>query len=122
MAWDPTSAEIRELLESSERSYQPITAQHLMSLTFAEPRWAVPGLIPEGLFLLAARPKLGKSWLMLSLAIAVANGGRALGQVKVERGEVLYLALEDTARRLQSRLFTMLEDATDPPAGLYLHT
>ena len=60
MAWDPTADEIRGLLDS-ERTYQPITAQHLMSLTFAEPRWAVPGLIPEGLFLLAARPKSARA-------------------------------------------------------------
>ena len=59
---------------------------------------------------------------MLNLALAVSMGGHALGQVKVEKGEVLYLALEDTARRLQGRLFTILEDGTEPPAGLYLHT
>ncbi len=39
------------------------TADRLMAQEFAPPRWAVPGLIPEGLSLLAGAPKAGKSWL-----------------------------------------------------------
>ena len=53
---------------------------------------------------------MGKSWLMLNLSVALAAGGRVLGMVKVARGDVLYLALEDTPRRLQGRLVTMLPD------------
>ena len=51
-------------------------------------------------------PKLGKSWMALGLGIAVASGGRAFGSVPVEAGDALYLALEDSPRRLQSRLRT----------------
>ena len=81
-----------------------------------------PGVIPEGLFLIAARPKMGKSWLMLNLAVAVAAGGRALGQISVHGGDVLYLALEDTPRRLHLRLVTMLEDGAEAPERLALQT
>jgi RecA-family ATPase len=58
--------------------------------------------LPEGLTLPAGKPKLGKSWLALSVAFAVAAGGVALGTYPVAQGEVLYLALEDNERRLQS--------------------
>lgn len=39
-----------------------------------------------------------------SLACAVATGGKALGVFQASQGEVLYLALEDSQRRLQARL------------------
>lgn len=84
------------------------TADELMAMTFPETRWAVPGVIAEGLNLLAGPPKVGKSWLSLATAIAVAGGGKALEAIPVERGPVLYLALEDTPRRLQSRMRKIL--------------
>lgn len=73
------------------------------------------GLLTEGAAILAGRPKLGKSWLALGLALAVASGGRALGSIPVPQGDVLYLALEDGARRLQKRMKAMLgSDAVAP--------
>jgi hypothetical protein len=90
------------------------TAADLMKATFPEPRWAVPGLVAEGLNLLVGSPKFGKSWLCLGLGIAVASGGRALGRVPVEQGDVLYCALEDPPRRLQNRLDTVLGNAEIP--------
>jgi hypothetical protein len=93
----------------------------LLSATFDAPRFAVDGLIPEGLGLMCGAPKLGKSWLALGLAIAVAGGGRALGEIPVERGEALYLALEDSPRRLQSRLRMVLA-GSDCPVGLHIET
>lgn len=90
------------------------TAADLMSTTFPEPRWAVPGLVAEGLNLLVGSPKLGKSWLCLGLAVAIASGGMALGKVGVDPGEVLYAALEDTPRRLQDRLQKVLHDEPVP--------
>ncbi len=74
------------------------TADELMRTTFPPTRWAVRGLVSEGVNLLVGAPKLGKSWLALCIAIAIAAGGRALGRVDVEAGDVLYLALEDTGR------------------------
>ncbi len=84
------------------------TDAELMREEFPPPKWAVPGLLAEGLNLLAGAPKLGKSWLSLGLAAAIANGDPALGSIDVERGPVLYCALEDTGRRLQRRRRQML--------------
>jgi hypothetical protein len=80
------------------------TAAELRTMDLPEPKWAVEGILPDGLSLLAGKPKLGKSWLALNLALAVATGGVALGSITVERGDVLYLALEDTKRRLKDRI------------------
>jgi hypothetical protein len=88
-----------------------------------EPRWAVEGILPEGLSILAGKPKLGKSWLAMNLALAVASGGVALGKIPVERGPVLYLALEDTKRRFQARLRKLLSRTNAAaPEGLTLAT
>jgi hypothetical protein len=97
------------------------TAAELLADEFPEPRFAVPGLIPEGLTFFAGAPKLGKSWLALGLGLAIAFGGRALGSIPVEAGEVLYLALEDSPRRLKERLGVVL-DGERPPEGLHFHT
>lgn len=80
------------------------SAAWLTSQTFAPVEYVIPGLIPEGLTLLVAAPKVGKSWMVLDLAHAAATGGTALGSIRVDRRPVLYLALEDGPRRLQSRM------------------
>ncbi len=98
-----------------------ITAADLMRKEFPEPRWAVPGLFPEGMTLLVGSPKLGKSWLGLNVAVAIALGGRAVGKIPVDQGDVLYLALEDTERRLQERLETTLQGHA-APAFLHITT
>ena len=97
------------------------TAADLATADLPMPRSVVNGMIVEGVTVLASRPKLGKSWLLLGLGIATATGGRALSALPVERGEVLYLALEDNARRLQSRLATILQGGP-APSGLHIAT
>ena len=77
------------------------TARDLLAAELPAPKYAVEGLFPEGLTFMAGAPKLGKSWLGLGLRIAVASGGHALGKIAVTQGDVLYLALEDNARRLR---------------------
>lgn len=97
-----------------------MNAADLLSMCFPEIKWVVPGYFTEGLTLLAGAPKIGKSWLALGLALAVASGGKAFEEIGCEAGTVLYLALEDNFRRLQSRLRLM--GVTDGPAGLHFET
>jgi hypothetical protein len=79
------------------------TADELLDADFPEPAWLIPDLIPVGLTILGGKRKIGKSWLALQIACAVATGGKVLGQ-DVDRARVLYLALEDNGRRLQDRM------------------
>jgi hypothetical protein len=79
------------------------TVDELYDAHLPEPRWIVPELLPTGLASLAGRPKLGKSWLALQLAAAVACGQRFLDWA-VQDGPVLFIALEDPPRRLRDRL------------------
>ncbi|MER9841089.1 AAA family ATPase [Mesorhizobium australicum] len=101
----------------------PISARELASMEFAAIKYVVPGIVAEGLSLLAGRPKLGKSWACLDIAIAVASGGNCFGDMPCERGEVLYLALEDNRRRLKSRLHKLSNHgALEIPDGLFFET
>lgn len=97
------------------------SADALAAESFPDPRFAVAEIIPEGLTLLIGPPKIGKSWLVWDLAFHVASGTQALGKYDTEQGGVLYLALEDNARRLQDRL-RIVANGAPVPSSLHLAT
>ena len=91
-----------------------ISAPNLWRMRHEPTRWAVRQILPEGVTIFGGKPKTGKSWLALDVALAVGTGGCALGVIKVEAGPVLYLALEDTKRRLTKRLRILCGNTTPP--------
>lgn len=86
------------------KAVDDINAQSLRFKVLPPLKWAVEGFLPAGLSILAGGPKVGKSILALHLSLGVAIGGCVLGKINVQQGDVLYLALEDTKRRLQERI------------------
>lgn len=82
--------------------------------------WIVNGLIPTGLTLLCGASKIGKSWMSLQLAVAVSSGKDFLG-FQVHKSNVLYLALEDTERRIYERTMLVL-NGSPMPEGLSFMT
>jgi len=83
-------------------------AAWLMQQQFPPVQYVVPGIIPEGMTLLVAAPKIGKSWMVLGLGVELARGGEAFGVIPIGKPRpVLYLALEDGQRRLQDRLIRL---------------
>lgn len=108
--------------QHSASAVQTVAASELQATAFAPLRYALPGLLPEGVTLLVSRPKLGKSWLMLDIAIAIATGRAVLGTIEPETGDVLYLALDDGERRLQGRMAALLQGKKAWPARLALAT
>jgi Bifunctional DNA primase/polymerase, N-terminal/AAA domain len=99
-----------------------ITAKDLQAKTFAPVRIILPGLIPEGVTILAGKPKIGKSWFLLDVCMAVAGGRFVLGETKPVQGDVLYLALEDNQRRLKKRTDKIMQGAIIWPEPLEIHT
>lgn len=76
----------------------------------------IDGLLYPGTHLFVGAPKIGKSFFMAQLAYHVSTG-LPLWNYPVQKGTVLYLALEDDYRRLQERLFRMF--GTDSAQNLY---
>lgn len=81
--------------------------------------FVVDGLLPQGLALLASPPKFGKSWAVLDLCCAVASGGWFMGK-HANKSPCLYLALEDSDNRLQSRLNKVLGGRNAPHEFYYV--
>src|SRR3954453_4066021 len=82
-------------------------------------RFVVRDYLAEGVTVLGGKPKIGKSWLTAGICIAVATGGYALGSIKVDEGDVLWLALEDNKRRLQRRLNQLIPTGNRPKRLYY---
>lgn len=78
-------------------------ASDLLARSYPDLHWNIDGILPAGTMLLFGRPKKGKSFLTLLIAVSVAAGRPVFGRPSSGR-RVLYLALEDSERRLQRRL------------------
>lgn len=102
----------------------PFSAHELKGRDFAPLQFVVDGLVPQGLTVLAGAPKVGKSWLSLDIALSVARGTAVLDENvhRCVKGAVLYLALEDSERRLRGRLEQLLGTGPDWPRNLFFET
>ena len=98
-----------------------ITAEALQSKQFKPIRIVLPGIFPEGATIFAGKPKVGKSWWLLDVCLAVAGNRFVLGEMKPIQGDVLYLALEDNQRRLHWRIKKIVQN-DKWPSRLSLHT
>jgi hypothetical protein len=110
----------------SRRPAEPetFTAEDLRLETFPPLSWFLRDIIPsEGVTLLCSKPKFGKSWLALDAAIAATANRYTLGEIKPDQGDILYLALEDSPRRLQRRITKLLPTFKGKwPEGLEIAT
>ena len=84
-----------------------MTATDVASATFPELRWVVDDLIPEGLSVFAGQSKIGKSWFLLQMALSVTSGSEFLGAFSTNQAAALYIALEDTPRRMKNRMASL---------------
>lgn len=65
----------------------------------------VEGFLYPGCSIFHARPKIGKSWLMLQAGIGVVAGSTIAGRLRVvQPGRVLYVALEESEARTTRRM------------------
>lgn len=92
---------------------RPARGTDLLKKTFKPMQWIVDGLIAEGMGVIMAPPKVGKSFFVLDLAISVAAGIPVCGDLDTHQRPVLYMALEDGERRLQSRIYDLGKPVPD---------
>jgi hypothetical protein len=97
-------------------------AADLQRRVFPEIRYIVPGILAPGLTLFAGKPKIGKSWFCLDIALCVAGDRPCLGDVKCDHGDVLFIGLEDNERRLQKRIAKLLPSSIAWPHRFHYAT
>ena len=114
----PESFYPEEMKLKKENRLLTIDGETLMSRPLTPLNFVVDTLLSQGLHILAGSPKVGKSWLALWLAVTVAKGETVWG-MGVKQGTTLYLCLEDSLTRIQSRLFQITDDA---PEALHFAT
>ena len=90
-----------------------ISAEQLIKQKLVPINWCIEDFLPQGLALVVAQPKAGKSWLTLAICLSVATGLDFLGY-HTNKGESLYLALEDSRHRLKNRLGKILGENEIP--------
>lgn len=89
-----------------------ISSVTIMNTPMKKQRFIVDGVIYPGLHILSGDPKIGKSWMMMDMCLSVAKGENFLGR-KTERGQVVYMALEDTFISLQSRMYELTDEPSE---------
>ncbi len=102
------------LKPSGSEESRPFPVRTIASVDPRPPddRWLVEPLwTAESVGLLAANPKIGKTWLAVEFAIAVATGGKVLGRFPARQtGPVLFFGAEDDPSDLRIR-FDAVADA-----------
>lgn len=106
---------------AEDGSILSISARELQDKEFQPIQWVVEGLLPQGLALVASPPKFGKSWLVLDLCLSVSAGQRFL-DMPTHKCDCLYLALEDSQRRLQDRMNKVLQGERAPDGFAFATT
>jgi hypothetical protein len=94
------------------------SADEFLRADFPAPRWFVQRILPEGLTLVVSPAKVGKSFLVGSVAYSVAVGGAVLGFLRATKADVLYLDLEQSEAPAQERWRKIV--GPDPPSNLHL--
>lgn len=96
------------------------SARALTELMGTEPEyreWFFEEILPAGAFLIVGRPKVGKSWLLMQLAICAASCSDFLEFPALGKTGVLYVTPEDDTTRIKSR-FTRFK--IEPPEALHI--
>jgi RecA-family ATPase len=111
-------------VETATSFAKPVSANEIEKMVFPPMVWIMESVLTTGLYMLAGRPKSGKSWMSLNMAIAVALGGIAMSFFKCAIADVLYIAYEDNKRRIQSRLqnISNQECSSSSPANLHFYS
>ena len=114
---DNTSYKKSKAESNKTQKYTISSASDLMKKEIPPMNYLIDDILPEGITILSASPKIGKNWFVLDLGLKITSDEVFLEKNTSHTG-VLYLALEDGERRLQSRIKTILNGA-DTPQDFY---
>jgi hypothetical protein len=104
--WRLTKAKEHEARERDEKlGLQVVDGLTVYRSSGMDQKCVIDGILYNGLTIFAGRPKVGKSWLTLQLALSVAQGEKFMGSLNVNMpGGVVYIALEESQGRTATRM------------------
>jgi len=105
----PTSHKVRH------SRYRLISAKEIQVMEIPPIEWIVENFLSAGLTIIAGRPKVGKSFFCMNLALSIME------YFNVMKSEVVYFALEDHHTRIQSRINKIIEKKTEATAPENFH-
>jgi len=109
-----TAQPLKPALASASHLPEAVNAEDLMAMDLPEPKPLIQDLLYPGVTLLIGRPKVGKSWLALLLALSMVTERALAGHFRVHiPGRVLYLALEESKARTKARIKRLMPTPGD---------
>jgi putative DNA primase/helicase len=100
-----------------------VTAHDFLQMRFPEREMLLSPILPrQGLCMLHAQRGIGKTYVSLSVAVAVASGGKIFDRWTAPKpAKVLFIDGEMPARTLQERLASLINGSdSEPPSADYL--
>lgn len=94
--------------QRARSDFETYTLAELQHRKFEPLRETVTGLVFEGCTILAAKPKMKKTFLMTQIGLDVVDGVETLGGRGTTKTDVLFLGLEDSDRSMQWRVTKFL--------------
>lgn len=112
--FDEIKADAKSNCQKEER-FKPIKLDELFSIEFPENKWVVEKIVPhQGITIISGAPASYKTWLLLRMAIDIAEGGKLFGQFQCEQNKVLIIDEENHLRLVRERLELLGADPALP--------
>lgn len=98
-----------------ENKFRPLHISELMDKEFPDTEWVIEKLIPaESITAISGSPATYKTWIILHLALEIAQGGVLFDNFSANQGGVLIID-EENGERLTQKRFDKLEKEIDLP-------
>jgi len=97
--------EFDKLEKRIEKEWTPFTFEELTDREIPETRFLIEKIMPtNAITFLSGNPGSGKSWILIEIALAVAEGRKFLNRFETTKGKVLIIDEERRAGETQRRL------------------
>lgn len=91
-------------------AFDSTEANELMQNTYEELHYFVKNLLGPGCYILASKPKLGKSFWTLQLGVSLVSGQPFMSTFETSKAGICLLQLEDGLKRAQRRLWLLADE------------
>ena len=91
-------------------AFESTEANELVQNTYEELHYFVKNLLGPGCYILASKPKLGKSFWSLQLGVSLVSGQPFMDTFETRKAGICLLQLEDGLKRAQRRLWLLADE------------